>query len=633
MKKLLSFIMITLLLVPVSMGQETLAKVDPEVDRYILFFDRAVDGKKIESSGAKIVRDFPIIHAATVEIQPNQVPLLYDLPYLKKIAKDQSVKVEGQSIPWSHQTLNVPDRPQTSFTGKGVKIAIVDTGVSTNHPDLLVRGGDCVLEETGACDQSYEDIDGHGTHVAGIIAALDNDIGVVGIAPEAEIYAVKSLGNDGTGTSTTIMSGINWAIENKVDIINLSLTTPYEDFGIKSMVDKAVKNGIMVIAAAGNVGTFTGNSNTVQYPAKYANVIAVAATNRLNQRISTSSTGEEVDFAAPGDAIYSTAPGGGYATMRGTSMAAPHVTGLAALYMEKYPEATSAVIRKLLESNAKDIGEPGRDTFYGVGLAQFEKSTPEGQKLTYTADTTGKVSLNVRPILEKYGSYNVYRNDTLLLEEATDSIVIDFASQGFVTYKINPVENGIENQNVEYRVNAVIQAPYFSDMNNEIWYNRYLVFLYSEKILTGYGKNSLRPGQLVTRAEAVTMLGRALKLNGATRPTRFKDVPQSSFASGYIEAAAEMGILKGKADGSFQPNQLVTRAEMAILLARAYNLQPFTDITFLDVNSSIAGHMEISALAGAKITDGYADGTFKPGESMNRANFGVFLAKAQDYFK
>ncbi|MFD2446726.1 S8 family serine peptidase [Bacillus sp. CGMCC 1.16607] len=534
-------------------------------------------------------------------------------------------------MPWGHSNLNLQAKEPSTLTGKGVKVAVIDTGVDMDHPDLAVKGGKCVLDEIGACDRSYDDEEGHGTHVAGIIAAQDNGIGVVGIAPEAEIYAVKSLDDEGTGTSTTIMAGIQWAIDHQMDIINLSLTTPYEDYGIKQMVDKAYKSGILVIAAAGNVGTASGYGNTVQYPAKFPSVIAVAATNQFNVRIPTSSTGEEVELAAPGDAIYSTVSGGGYGTMRGTSMAAPHVAGLAALYMEKYPDASNIEIRKKLEMNAKDLGVPGKDSFYGAGLAQADTTVDSSEELpvTYTADDKGTIRLNLKSVLEKYEAYNLYRFDRLIMEKSSDASVVDYAGQGPVSYRVHPVEYGVENRDVEISIEVDVAGPYFSDMSNEAWYNRYLTYLYSEKVINGYGENKIKPGQLVTRAEAVTMLGRALNLSGTARPSRFKDVGAASFASGYIESAADLGIIKGRLDGTFHPEQPVTRAEMAILLARAYEFANVKDVRFSDVKSGMAGYKEILELAGAQITEGYPDGTFRPSETMNRATYAVFLAKAR----
>jgi subtilisin len=621
-------------------SENATASVSP--DRFIVFFDEAVDVAAIELLGGKVIQEFPMIQAATIEISPSLVPALEQLPFFQKIVTENKVEAQAQPVqitPWQHgqRYLNLPAKQPSTLTGKGVKVAVIDSGVDMDHPDLRIKGGKCVLDlslDPKACSKSYddEDVDGHGTHVAGIIGALNNGIGTVGVAPGADIYALKALDKTGFGSSTTIMAGIEWAITNKMDIINLSISSPEIDYGIKAMIDRAVKNGIIVVAAAGNVGLKNGAGNNVEYPAKFSNVIAVSATNTFNQRISISSTGPEIDFAAPGEAIYSTLPGGLYGAMSGTSMAAPHVAGMIALYMEKYPSASASYIRDLLEWNARDLGVEGKDSWYGEGLVQVDSAVVLNNEIPVvgTAAVDGTVTMDLTPFVEKFtGGYNLYRFNRPFLMKAKETAVVDYGSKGVVSYRIHPIENGVENLKKVVLLDVVVESPYFSDMSNESWFNSYLVYLHSKKVLNGYSGNRLMPNKLVTRAEAVAMLGRALGLDGEKRSTRFSDVPVSSFASGYIEAAAEQGIVNGRLDGSFRPDQPVTRAEMAILLARAYKLPVVEGISFKDVNSSMAGYQEIRNLAGSKITEGYPDGTFKPGLSMDRATYAVFLAKAE----
>jgi subtilisin len=613
-----------------------------EAERYIVFFEKDLNTEAIEALGGKVIEDFPMIQAASVEIGPNLLPALERLPFFQKIVKEKMVKAQAQpaqGTPWQHERsfLNLKAKQPSTLAGKGVKVAVIDSGVDMDHPDLVVKGGKCVLDlsiDPKACKNSYDDDDkdGHGTHVAGIIGALDNGIGTIGVAPGAEIYAVKALDSAGIGSTTTMMAGIEWAIKNKMDIINLSLSAPDIDYGIKAMIDKAHGSGIVVVAAAGNVGLADGSGDNVEFPAKLANVIAVSATNRSNQRIAFSSTGPEVDFAAPGDAIYSTLPGGGYGYMSGTSMAAPHVTGMIALYMEKYPSASASYIRSLLEWNARDLGAEGKDRIYGEGLVQVDAAVVMNNEVPVvgTADATGALTIDMTSFVGEFpGGYNLYRFNRPFVMKSTEASVVDYGSNGVVSYRIHPIENGLENLKKVVLLDVVVESPYFSDMSNEAWFSSYLVYLHSRKVLFGYSENLLMPNKLVTRAEAVTMLGRALGLNGEKRVTRFTDLPGSSFASGYIESAAEMRIVSGRKDGTFRPNQPVTRAEMAILLARAYKLPIVEGISFNDVNNSLAGYQEISSLAGAKITEGYPDGTFKPGLSMDRATYSVFLAKAE----
>jgi subtilisin len=397
-------------------------------------------------------------------------------------------------------------------------------------------------------------------------------------------------------------------------------------------VDKAYEEGILIVAAAGNKGT-----KGVQYPGKFASVIAVGAVDPTNMRISVSSIGPEVEFAAPGYGIYSTVPTypndlgeTDYGYLTGTSMAAPFVTGVAALYLEKYPYYSNIQIRNLLQKNALDIGTPGRDNFYGYGVVQVDQTPtlPDDVNIVYETNSKGAITLDMLPILEKYDGYNLFRENQLLVENSTASMVTDYGTKGVISYTIYPTVNGVVQKGKEIYLNINLSYPAFIDLSNNQWYSRQLVFLYSKDILRGYDGSFIKPNRFVTRAEAVSMLGRALNLSGTQRTTRFSDVPSHSFASGYIESAAKAGILTGHADGTFRPNEPVSRAEMAILISKGFSLSQSQTLSFSDVNSSIAGYQEISNLAVAGITQGYQDGTFRPQDKMNRATFAVFLARA-----
>lgn len=607
------------------------------VKRHIVFFNEEVDESTIEQVGGKVIYKYDMINAASVELSPNQKQELKQSPKVKEVANDNTVEVSGQIAPWGHQNINLAKKNPANLSGKGIKIAILDSGVDTSHPDLKVNGGTCVLNllyDSNLCKNSYNDGNGHGTHVAGIIAAKDNDIGIVGVAPNAEIYAIKALDAEGNGTTTTVMAGLKWAIENNMDIINMSLTTTKEDLGIKALIDKAYEKGILIVAAAGNSGNNAGNTDTVQYPAKFSNVIAVSAVNRNNVRIPTSSTGNTVELAAPGFEIYSTYPtnlaSSGYAYLTGTSMAAPFVTGMAALYKEKYPTYSNIQIRKLLQENALDLGVPGKDPLYGYGLVQVDNvSTIDNDSvIKYQTNASGVINLNLEAVLETTGSYNLYRNGQLILKNGFAAAVTDYGTKGKIVYSVVPLINGIEKNDQALSLEVTLSSPYFIDLSNQHWYSRYLVYLNFKDVLKGYEDGAMKPDQQVTRAEAVAMLGRAKGLDGTMRPTKFKDVAPQSFASGYIQSAVDQGILTGFTDGTFKPDEPVTRAEMAIMLVKAYNLPKGAESVFKDVTESMAGYQEIHSLAQAAITQGYADGTFRPHEKMLRSTYAVFLAKA-----
>lgn len=242
----------------------------------------------------------------------------------------------------------------------GVKVAIIDTGIDYTHPDLKAnyKGGYDFVN-----DDSYPmDDNGHGTHVAGTIAALDNDIGVIGVAPDADLYAYKTLNRRGRGLISDINAAIDQAITDDMDIISMSLGGGYSE-SQESLCKKAYDAGIVIVAAAGN------EAGDVIYPAAYSSVIAVSATDYNDIITYFSNFGDEVDLAAPGVNIYSTYLGGRYATLSGTSMATPHVTGTVALLLSTGAgEWDPAKVRSQLQSTATDLGAEEYDYYYGHGL-------------------------------------------------------------------------------------------------------------------------------------------------------------------------------------------------------------------------------------------------------------------------
>lgn len=282
-----------------------------------------------------------------------------------------------QVIDWGLKALNVYD-VWAETKGEGVKVAILDTGC-IKHPDLknnLAGGANFTSDDVN----DYEDRAGHGTHVAGIIAAENNEFGVVGVAPKAQVYAVKVLGDNGSGSYEMIAKGIDWAIENKMDIISMSLGSNYDSPILHDAIKKAYAKNITIVAAAGNDGD-TYDDNDIDYPGRYEEVICVGAINKYLERSWFSSDGDELDIAAPGQDIYSTHLDNKYAILSGTSMATPFITGVLALLISKHknsdsnntPIDTPERIREHLLRTATDAGEVGRDRFYGYGIVNPKK--------------------------------------------------------------------------------------------------------------------------------------------------------------------------------------------------------------------------------------------------------------------
>ncbi|WP_052723804.1 S8 family peptidase [Paenibacillus wulumuqiensis] len=298
-------------------------------------------------------------------IEPNEVYASAAQAFAPNV-KAITVKPNEQAS-WGYGMIDAQIPFNAGYTGKGVKVAILDTGIST-HPELKIAGGVSVVGYTS----SYADDNGHGTFMAGVIGAQDNGKGLIGEAPDAEIYGVKILDSKGNGSTEDLAKGINWAIQNDMDIVNMSIAFPHSSPAVEKMITAADAKGILLVAAAGNKGTANAATNTIEYPAKAADkVIAVTAVDNTLQRASFSASGPEADVAAPGVSIVSTASNGKYELRDGTSVAAPFVTGMAAVLKQAYPSLTNAQLRDAIEKSSIDLGQPGKDNLYGYGMISF----------------------------------------------------------------------------------------------------------------------------------------------------------------------------------------------------------------------------------------------------------------------
>ncbi|MBI5630813.1 MAG: S8 family peptidase [Elusimicrobia bacterium] len=320
------------------------------------------------TAGANIVRELWLINAVVIEGQEAQVQsaenslkdrpevLLVDedpevkwlpaaapalvtdipLPDVKAVIKPFHPAADGvpgvQKRDWGVERVKAP-AAWAKTRGEGVKVVVIDTGIDINHPDLkenIVGGWNTVNDSP-----NFKDDNGHGSHVSGIIAAVDNNEGSVGVAPKASLYGVKVLNAEGSGTYDNVIAGMQWAVENKMQVANMSLGGSRGTESLRLAVSAMTKAGVVLMAAAGNSG------GAVSYPGAYKDegAITIAASNSANKVAWFSSRGPAVAFIAPGVNIYSTywesksdgSSGSGYDTLSGTSMATPHMVGLAAL--------------------------------------------------------------------------------------------------------------------------------------------------------------------------------------------------------------------------------------------------------------------------------------------------------------
>lgn len=308
--------------------------------------------KEADTPPGYIAPDEPIYHLPPDELQP-ELSIRADLL--------------AESRDWGHTNLGIEALYNAGFRGAGVLVAVCDTGVDYTHPDLKDRIKlELCKDFTGS--GGFSDKVSHGTHCSGIVAASADGAGMIGVAPEASLMMAKVLGDTGSGASSWIAKGIQHAADSGADIISLSLGGPSPDPYTRAAIQYAAQKGCWIVCAAGNDG-----GPAEGYPGDYPESIAVAATDRNNQRASFSTINRENDIAAPGVNIMSTLPGGRYGSMSGTSMATPYAAGCLALVRGAIKRAgakvpSQAEILAALRKTSVDVDPPGPDTGTGYGL-------------------------------------------------------------------------------------------------------------------------------------------------------------------------------------------------------------------------------------------------------------------------
>jgi thermitase len=258
----------------------------------------------------------------------------------------------------------------------GVRIAVIDTGIDQTHPDLSGQTVACVRATAGLllAGQCADD-NGHGTHVAGTVAAkANNGVGVAGVAFNADLVVCKALDESGSGSLADVANCIAWAVSEGARVISMSL-----EGGPSTTLQTAVTaawnggEGALLVGAAGNAG-----EPTVVYPAGFDEVVSVAATDASDAHADFSNTNPDVELAAPGVDVLSTELGGGYLTSSGTSMATPHVSGVAGVLGQLFPADNAAEIRLRLAAAVNDLGPAGRDASFGFGRVNLCKAAGGG---------------------------------------------------------------------------------------------------------------------------------------------------------------------------------------------------------------------------------------------------------------
>jgi subtilisin family serine protease len=314
-------------------------------------------GQELETI-ARLQREPSVLYA-----EPNYIAFAFDTIPNDPLYGNQ----------WGLPKINAPAAWDITTGSSDLIIAVLDTGIDLDHPDLTCSGKLMTGKNFVNPGSPPDDDHGHGTHVAGIaLACTNNATGVGGVAWEARLMPVKVLGSTGSGSYDRLASGITYAADQDADVINLSLGGIGTSSALEDAVEYADDRGVLVVTAAGNCGSgcWIGGqfyNNPTFYPAAYATTMAVAATNPDDNWVSFSGHRPYVDVAAPGDGIYSTYRGGGYVYQDGTSMSTPFVSGLAALIWSLNPDLPNGQVRSIIQTTADDLGTPGKDDFFGYG--------------------------------------------------------------------------------------------------------------------------------------------------------------------------------------------------------------------------------------------------------------------------
>lgn len=362
-------------------------------------------------------------------------------------ASKTNILNKSELLPWGIRAIGGEYfLEKDNINGDGVKIAILDTGIS-QHKNLEIAGGISFVSDS----KDYYDDNGHGTHIAGIIAANKNSSGKVsGVASQADIYSVKVLNKNGIGSYSEVIEGIYWSIENKMDVISISFGGAQESEILHNAIKAAVKKGILIVAAAGNMGY--GEEREV-YPARYPEAISVGAISETYDRADFSSTGSGIDIVAPGTNIISTSNNEDYVTSSGTSVAVPYVTGTLALLLSHYENIKAEDIKNILYSSATPLGE---QNLYGNGVVNTAKALG---LINHEIETSGKAIGN-------RGSYELVEPEITALKTKLQSIIFN-AKKKEDTILAKEIEStflGLLSEEEELRKSLVVTGS--SNINN-----------------------------------------------------------------------------------------------------------------------------------------------------------------------
>ena len=325
----------------------------------------------VQRAGGEIKYSYTLVPAIAAKVPSAALRGLERNPLVTVIepdgifwATDYQIELDNT---WGVKRIQAGVVHKNNNFGTGIKVAVIDTGIDCTHSELNCAGGWNFITDS----KNYQDDNGHGTHVAGTIAAARNGVGVVGASPEVQLYALKVLGKDGSGSFSDVIKAIEWCVDKGIQVTNNSYGSSGDPGTlVKKAFDESFAAGVLHVSSAGNSGNPPGTGDSVGYPAKYSSVIAVAASDSNDKRARWSSTGPDVELIAPGVSIRSTLPDNKYGTYSGTSMASPHVAGVAALVMAA-GKTNNTEVRRVLRDTAEDLGLSFNHQGYGLVRADL----------------------------------------------------------------------------------------------------------------------------------------------------------------------------------------------------------------------------------------------------------------------
>lgn len=591
-------------------------------------------------------------------------------------------------LQWGLQVMEVPAAwgSVTPDRLSQIIVAVVDTGVDGTHPDLKgnVLDGHYFLTEIGPDRKlvtrqgelkgtENTDDNGHGTHVAGIIAATrNNGEGIAGVAPGVKILPVKVLDSRSQGYVEDAARGIIWATDHGARVINLSLGSPEESKVVRDAVRYALDRGVVVVAASGNDG-----KPQVYYPAAQPGVVAVSAIEKIGGGFalpSFANYGEELTTVAPGVGIWSTYPReldndgdpDGYRSWTGSSSAVPFVSGLAALILARNPSLTVDEVRTIIKYSGESLGGITTEAQrWGLANARralgLDRLKIELKKRVLAWGDTVEVQIKAIDPLG-YLDYTVqdevpvvlrdYDNEVLAtknvkLVNGAGSVALTFPTAGRKQIQVGSNELG--GRYVPGFLTVWVSPQIFIDPKlikgfidtTDHWARDDIALLAKQGIVEGVDAQHFEPERPVTRAEFAVLLVRGLGLSETAEPADFEDVRADAWYAGAVNAAADAGLILGY-QNRFRPDDRITREEMTVMLVRAYHLATNIDISWNTgqvepqltreplVDANRISPWARPAVLGAYVQGlvfGRPDGTFDPRARATRAEAAVMLGR------